>query len=47
MVVLLIYENRTIEYSNLCENKLEFDLHGVIERLKILLLVVELLLFEV
>ena len=47
MVVSLIYGNRTIEYSNFYANELEYDLHGVIEREKIYLLVVELSLFEV
>ena len=47
MVVLSTYENRTIEYSNFYANELEYDLHGVIEREKIRLLVVELLLFEI
>jgi len=42
-----MYENRTIEYSNFYANELEYDLHGVIEREKIRLLVVELLLFEI
>ena len=42
-----MYENRTIEYSNFYANELEYDLHGVIEREKICLLVVELLLFEI
>ena len=42
-----MYENRTIEYSNFYANELEYDLHGVIEREKIHLLVVELSLFEV
>ena len=47
MLVLSMYENRTIEYSNFYANELEYDLHGVIEREKIHLLVVELSLFEV
>ena len=42
-----MYENRTIEYSNFYANELEYYLHGVIERGKIRLLVVELLLFEI
>ena len=47
MIVLLINENRTIEYSNFNANELEYYLHGVIEREKIRLFVVEILLFEV